>query len=255
VHSPEFSFEHDVDNVRAALSARSIRYPVALDNHFLVWRSFHNHFWPAVYVADAEGRIRHHSFGEGGYEETERALRALLARAGADDPGPLTASVEAVGVEAAADWDTLRSPETYLGYDRMTGFASPGGVVPDQPSRYGVPSHLRPGHWALSGRWAVGREHAAARETDGRLLCRFQARDLHLIAAPSATASAVRFRLLLDGRPPGADHGLDVDAEGSGTITEPRLHQLLRRQKSGTVGTAEIEFLDPGAEVYALTFG
>ena len=255
VHSPEFSFEHDLTNVRRAARDRSIGYPIAVDEQFAVWRSFRNHFWPALYLVDAGGRLRHHRFGEGGYEETAGVLRELLTEAGAADLGPEPATVDARGIEAPADWATLRSAETYLGYDRMSGLASPGGVVPDRPSLYGAPSHLRLGHWALSGRWAVGRESAAAQETGGRLTCRFHARDLHLVAAPPATASAVRFRLLLDGRPPGPDHGIDVDAEGRGTITEPRLHQLLRRQQPGTDGTAEIEFLDPGAEVHAFTFG
>jgi thiol-disulfide isomerase/thioredoxin len=255
VHSPEFSFEQDVDAVRRAAQDRSIGYPIAIDNHFAVWRSFHNHYWPAVYLVDARGRLSHHSFGEGGYEETEMVLRQLLADAGAGDLGPDLMTVDAHGVEAAADWDTLRSPETYLGHARTSGFASPGGVVPDRPHAYSSPSRLRLGHWAVSGRWTIGSESTASNEPGGHLACRFHARDLHLVMAPVARGSAVRFRVLLDGREPGADHGIDVDPEGRGTLTEPRLHQLLRRRSPVTAGTVKIEFLDPGVEVYALTFG
>ncbi len=254
VHSPEFSFEHGAEAVRRAVESRSIGYPVAVDDTFGVWRSFHNHFWPALYLVDATGRLRHHVFGEGSYEETETVLRQLLTEAGAGDLGPFPAPVEARGVEAPADWDSLRSAETYLGYDRTTGFASPGGVVADRPRAYAAPDRLRLGHWALAGAWTVGREAAVAQEPGGRLTLRFSARDLHLVAAPPAGAT-VRYRVLLDGRPPGADAGLDVASDGSGTIAEPRLHQLVRRPGAVDAATAEIEFLDRGAEVYAVTFG
>jgi hypothetical protein len=255
VHAPEFTFEHDVDNVRSAVHARSITHPVALDNHFAVWRSFNNHFWPARYVADARGRIRHHSFGEGGYEETESVLRRLLAEPGAADLGPDPAPVDARGIEAAADWANLRSAETYLGYDRTVGFASAGGVEPDEPHDYSAPGHVRLGHWALSGRWTVGSESSTLHASGGHLASRFHARDVHLVAAPTAPGSTVRFRVLLDGRPPGPDHGLDVDGDGHGGITEPRLHQVLRRHGPVAGSTVEVEFLDPGVEVYAVTFG
>ncbi len=255
VHSPEFSFEHGVEGVRRAVESRSIGYPVAVDDSFGVWRSFHNHFWPALYLVDATGRLRHHVFGEGGYEETETVLRQLLTEAGAGDLGPFPAPVEARGVEAPADWDSLRSAETYLGYDRTTGFASPGGVVADRPRAYTAPDRLRPGHWALAGAWTVAREAAVSHEPGGRLTCRFSARDLHLVVTPGQQATPVRFRLLLDGRRPGADAGLDVDPDGSGTVTEGRLHQLVRHSGAVDAATAEIEFLDPGAEVYAFTFG
>ncbi len=253
VHSPEFSFEHDVEQVRRAVAARSIRHPVALDDHFRVWRSFHNHFWPALYLVDAGGRLRHHAFGEGGYEETETVLRQLLTEAGAGDLGPYPVPVDARGVEAPADWDTLRSAETYLGYDRTTGFAS-GRLVADRAHDYPAPGRLRTGSWALTGRWTVGRESTVSQEAGGRLTCRFSARDLHLVVAPPAGA-AVPFRLRLDGRPPGADAGVDVDAGGSGSVTEPRLYQLVRQHGAVGAATAEIEFLAPGAAVFALTFG
>ncbi len=255
VHSPEFSFEHGVDDVRGAVQARSIGYPVAVDNDFAVWRSFRNHYWPAIYLVDAQGRLRHHSFGEGGYEETEAVIRELLTEAGAGDLGPGPVPVDARGIEAPADWDTLRSAETYLGYDRMSGFASSPHVVADRPYRYSVPEKLRVGHWAVSGTWTVGRESTASEEPGASLACRFHARDLHLVMAPAAAGSAVRFRVSRDGRQPGADHGADIDPEGRGTVTGPRLYQLLRRRGRVTDSTCEIEFLDPGVEVYAFTFG
>ena len=233
VHSPEFSFEHEVDNVRRAADQRSIRYPVAIDNHFAVWRSFHNHYWPALYLVDASGRLRHHSFGEGGYEETEGMIRRLLAESGAQDLGPEQFPVQGEGVEAAAQWDSLRSAETYLGFDRTFGFASSPGVQPDRPVSYGTPARLRLGHWALSGSWTVGAESSALCEAGGRLACRYEARDLHLVMAPP-TGEAVRFRVLLDGREPGADHGIDVDSLGQGTLSEPRMHQLVRRRGRST---------------------
>jgi thiol-disulfide isomerase/thioredoxin len=255
VHAPEFSFEHDVDNVRRAMRDRSVGHPVAIDGHFAVWRSFHNHFWPARDLADAGGRLRHHSFGEGGYEEDETVLRQLLVEAGAGDLGPEPAPVDARGIEAPADWGTLRSAETYLGYDRTSGFASSPEVVPDRPHAYTAAERLRLGHWSLAGSWTVGSESSSSIEPGGRLTCRFHARDLHLVVAPPAPGATVRFRVQLDGRPPGTDHGLDVDSSGQGTVTEPRLYQLLRRRGRVTGGTFEVEFLDPGVAVYALTFG
>ncbi|WP_216870308.1 redoxin domain-containing protein [Modestobacter excelsi] len=254
VHSPEFAFERDIDNVRRAIQDRCIGYPVAIDDDFAVWRSFHNHFWPALYLVDARGRFRHHTVGEGGYEETETILRELLMEAGAGDLGPEPVPVEARGVEAPADWNSLRSAETYLGYDRTAGFASPGHVAPDQPREYTMPAHLRTGHWALSGTWRIGREASVAEAPGGRLTCRFHARDLHLVVAPPA-GKVVRFRLLVDGRPPGADAGIDVACSGDGEIRDPRLHQLVRQHGSVDTRTVDIEFTGPGVGVYAFTFG
>lgn len=255
VHSPEFGFEQDVESVRRATVARSITFPVAVDNGFTVWRSFHNRYWPAIYLIDPAGRLRHHSFGEGAYAETEAVIRQLLTEAGADDLGPEQVAVESHGIEAPADWTTLRSAETYLGFDRTAGFASSPGLAPEGPQAYAVPTRLRTGHWALSGTWTVHREFATSRDTGGRLTCRFHARDLHLVATPGEPGSPVRVRVTLDGQPPGADHGLDVDARGAGLVSEPRLHQLIRQR--GHVGTraVDITFLDPGVEVYAITFG
>ncbi|MFW3170971.1 thioredoxin [Geodermatophilus sp. CPCC 206100] len=254
VHSPEFTFEHDVDDVRDAVRARGIGHPVALDNHVTVWRSFANHFWPATYLVDADGRLRHHSFGEGGYEETESVLRRLLTEAGAADLPPEPVPVEARGVEVAADWDTLRSGETHLGYDRTAGFASSPAVVPGRPYDYTAPARLRLGHWALSGTWTIGSEVAASHGAGGRLVCHSWSRDVHLVVAPEGPGG-VRFRVLLDGRPAGSDAGVDVDEDGHGTVLEPRTYNLIRRHGPGTGGTVEVEFLDPGARVHVLTFG
>jgi thiol-disulfide isomerase/thioredoxin len=255
VHSPEFSFEHDVEGVRRAARDRSIGYPIAIDNDFAVWRSFHNHYWPASYLVDAGGRLRHHTFGEGGYEETDEVIRRLLVEAGAGDLPP-SPEPEARGVEVAADWDTLRSPETYLGYDRTSGFAGSGGlVVTGRPHVWSPPDRMRVGHWALSGSWTVAREASVAQEAGVRVVCRFEARDVHLVMAPPPGGAAGRFRVLLDGRAPGPDHGGDVDADGRGTLTEPRLHHLVRRTGTVVPSTVEVEFLDPGAGVYAFTFG
>jgi thiol-disulfide isomerase/thioredoxin len=254
VHSPEFPFERDVAEVRRAAQARSMHFPIAVDDDFAVWRSFANSFWPALYLLDASGRLRHHSVGEGGYEETEAVIRQLLTEAGAGELGPAPV-VDARGVEAAADWATLRSAETHLGLDRMSGFASSPRVVPDRPHVYSAPEVLPFGHWAVAGDWTVGPESSVADEPGGRLRCRFHARDLHLVMAPAVRGSSVRFRVLLDGAPPGADHGLDVDPSGNGTLVEPRLHQLVRRRGTVTESTLEIEFLDAGASVFAFTFG
>jgi thiol-disulfide isomerase/thioredoxin len=255
VHSPEFSFEHDLANVRREIGTRGIGYPVAVDNRFAVWRSFHNHFWPALYLVGADGRLRHHAFGEGGYEETDHVLRELLTEAGAGNLPVPQVRVDPGSVEAPADWDTLRSPETYLGYDRTSGFASPGGMVVERAREYSAPAHLRLGHWSLSGAWSAGRESAASLEAGARLAYRFESRDVHLVMAPAEPGSAVPFRVVLDGGRPGADRGSDVDADGAGTLTEPRLHQLVRRRGAVVESTVEIEFLDAGAAVYAFTFG
>lgn len=254
VHSPEFSFEHDVDNVRRAARDRSMPYPMAIDNRVGVWRSFRNSFWPAWYVIDAQGRLRHHTFGEGGYEETETALRQLLTGAGVGSVSQVK-HVDTHGIEAPADWVTLRSVEIYLGHGRTFGFASPEGLVGDQPHTYSAPTRLDLGHWAVMGTWTVGRESAALDEAGGRLSCRFHARDVHLVVAPPDQGSTVRIRVLLDGQHPGADHGIDVDSAGHGTIREPRLYQLLRRGGAVTDSTVDSEFLDRGAQVYAFTFG
>jgi thiol-disulfide isomerase/thioredoxin len=259
VHSPEFSFERDVENVRRAAHEDGITYPVAIDNDFAVWRSFDNHYWPALYFVDAHGRIRHQQFGEGAYEQSETVVRQLLREAGnaSIDQGAVAvdAPVDAHGVEAAADWDSLRSPENYVGYARTENFASPGGVAVDEPRAYTLPTRLRLDHWALSGAWTMGGEAASADEADGRIAYRFQARDLHLVMGPAVRGVPVRFRVLIDGQPPGADHGLDVDDDGHGAVVEQRLHQLVRQRRPVAERTFEITFLDPGVQAYAFTFG
>ncbi len=247
VHTPEFSFEHDVDNVRRAVEDRRIGYPVALDNEYAIWRAFGNHYWPALYFADREGRIRHHTFGEGEYEQSEKTLRQLLGLGTGDLVAP-----DAPGLEAAADWKRLRTPENYTGYGRTEDFASPGDLIPDRAHEYGAPERLRLNHWALSGQWTVGEEASTLDGAGGRLVYRFQARDVHAVLGSS---TPVRFQVRLDGQPPGDAHGLDVDAGGLGTVTERRLHQLIRQPGPVEECTVEITFLDAGIEVYAFTFG
>jgi thiol-disulfide isomerase/thioredoxin len=253
VHSPEFSFERDLANVRREVLNRAITYPVALDNDFAVWDGFANHFWPALYLVDAGGSIRLHHFGESDYDDAERVLRDLLVDAGTGSLPEAPLPVPGSGVEIAADWDSLRSPETYLGYARTGRFASPGGPRPGLQHRYTVPPRMRLGEWALSGEWTMQPEAAVGSAENGRISCAFQARDVHIVMGPGA--GPVRFRVLIDGRPPGRDHGEDVDATGAGTASEPRLHNLLRQAGSVDESTIEVEFLDPGIHLYSLTFG
>ena len=254
VHTPEFGFEHDADNVRRAVKDRGIDYPVATDDDYAVWSAFANHFWPALYVADGQGRIRHHHFGEGEYRQTEMVLQQLLAEAGAD-PGRAPVAPEATGLEAQADWASLRTAETYTGYGRTMAFASPGGQRPYRPHVYGVPDRLGLNEWALSGRWTVQDEFCTADDAGCGVAYRFQARDVHLVMAPAVPGTSTGHRVLLDGRPPGAAHGGDVDAAGRGEVTEPRLHQLVRQPGRVAARTFGITFDDPGVQVYAFTFG
>lgn len=242
VHSPEFGFEKQLDNVRRAANEIGIPYPVAIDNDYEVWRAFANHYWPALYFADAQGRIRHHRFGEGDYERSEMVIRQLLAAAGRDALPQGLVDVGAIGPEAAADWVDLRSPENYLGSDRTSNF--------DQ-----TPTPSRLNHWALSGDWTVAPDLIHLNEPSGRISYRFHARDLHLVMGPAGRGNAVRFRVLIDGLPPGAAHGVDVDSEGRGTVTDQRMYQLIRQTKPIADRTFEIEFLDAGAEAFAFTFG
>ena len=255
VHTPEFAFEKNVDNVRRAVKDLRVDYPVAIDSDYAVWRAFNNHYWPALYFVDAQGHIRHHHFGEGGYERSEMILQQLLAEAGMGDTGQELVSVDARGIEAAADWSSLRSPETYVGYERTENFASPGGVVLDEPHVYAAPARLRLNHWSLSGDWTVGRQATVLNQANGRIAYRFHARDLHLVMGPAARGTSVRFRVLIDGQPPEAAHGIDVDEQGDGTATEQRLYQLIRQPKPIVDRQFEIGFLDPGVEAFAFTFG
>ncbi|WP_105133574.1 cytochrome c biogenesis protein DipZ [Burkholderia sp. BE12] len=258
VHAPEFAFERDIGNVKKAVHDLGIDYPVAIDNGYSIWRAFNNEYWPAHYFIDAQGRIRHHHFGEGEYAQSERAIQSLLAEAGHPDAlnVPLgLAGAPAKGALAAADSADVRSPETYVGYARAESFASPGGVVRDAAHRYDVPAQPDLNGWGLAGTWNVGAERASLAAPDGRIVYRFHARDLHLVLGPGTNGGPVRFRVTLDGAAPGAAHGADVDAQGYGTVTGQRLYQLVRQPGAIADRTFAIEFLDPGVDAYAFTFG
>jgi thiol-disulfide isomerase/thioredoxin len=254
VHTPEFPFERDVDNVRDAAKDMAVEYPVALDSDYAIWRAFSNRYWPAVYIADAQGQIRHHHFGEGGYEECERIVQRLLGEAGGGPVGDDLVSVAGEGFEAQADWANLESPETYLGYEQAQNFASPGGAALDEPRSYVLPDPLKLNQWALSGDWTIERGASVLNRADGRIAFRFHARDVHLVMGPRSRGTSVPFRVLVDGEPPGAAHGLDVDEQGRGTLVQKRLYQLIREPRSITDRTLEITFLAP-CEAYAFTFG
>jgi thiol-disulfide isomerase/thioredoxin len=255
VHTPEFSFEHDPVAVARQVAALGIEYPVALDSRYAVWETFANHYWPALHFVDADGRIRGHRFGEGDEEGSEMLVRRLLAETGAVLPDRPLVTVTATGAELPADWDALVSGETYLGADRTSGFASPGGLLAGARRDHALPPHLPLNRWALAGCWTVGDEAAVLEEAGGSLAHRFRARDLHLVAGPSPGGDPVRFRVHLDGRPPGPDAGVDIGGDGAGTMTEPRMHQLVRQHGPVAERTFEITFLDPGARAYVLTFG
>ena len=255
VHTPEFPFEKDSDNVREAAQDMNVEYPIALDPDYAVWDAFANRYWPAAYFVDAEGRIRHHQFGEGGYDECERVIQQLLREAGRDDFSEDLVTVPGDGLEAQADWTNLESPETYLGYQQGHNFAFPGRVAVDEPRSYSVPEVLRPNSWGLSGEWAVEGRASVLHRAGGRIAFRFHARDVHLVLRSRARATSVPFRVLLDGAPPGAAHGLDVDDQGHGTLVQPRLYQLVRQSGLIRDRTFEITFLASGVEAYVFTFG
>src|SRR5882672_2747522 len=255
VHAPEFSFEKDLTNVRRAVTDLRVDYPVAVDNDHAIWRAFRNQYWPALYFLDAQGRVRHHHFGEGGYEQSEMIIQQLLAEAGHGGIDREPMSVNGQGFEAAADWRGLKSGENYVGYARTQNFASPGGAFVDKPRMYEVPARLRLNEWALSGDWTVKNDAVVLNKPNGRIAYRFHARDLHLVMGPATLATSVRFRVLIDGKPPGAAHGIDVDEQGNGTATEQRLYQLIRQPKPIGDRQFEIEFLDPGVQAFAFTFG
>ena len=255
VHAPEFAFEKNISNVRWAVKEMRIDYAVAVDNEHLIWRAFKNRYWPALYFIDSQGRVRHHHFGEGSYEQSEMIIQELLAEAGTAGIDREPVSVDARGLEAAADWRSLRSAENYVGYERTQNFASPGGAVLDKPRTYQLPAMLRLNEWALSGDWTVKTEAAVLNKPSGGIAYRFHARDLHLVMGPAAPGTSVRFRVRIDGQPPGAAHGIDVDEQGDGTVTEQRLYQLIRQPKPIVDRQFEIEFLGSGVEAFAFTFG
>jgi thiol-disulfide isomerase/thioredoxin len=255
VHTPEFDFEHDRDNVRRAVKDLRVDYQVAIDSDYAIWNAFNNHYWPAFYFVDAQGQIRHHRFGEGEYEMSEMILQQLLTEAGSRGIGQDLVAVDARGVEAAADWASLRSPENYLGAERTQNFALFPGPVLGTRRGYAAPPRLALNHWALTGAWTVQAQDTVLHQAGGRILYRFHARDLHLVMAPAAPETPVRFQVRIDGQPPGAAHGTDVDDQGNGTLTQPRLYQLVRQPGPVTERTFEITFLDPGVHAYAFTFG
>jgi thiol-disulfide isomerase/thioredoxin len=248
VHTPEFSFEHEVDRVRQATTEREIDYPVAIDNEYAIWTAFDNRYWPALYFVDREGVIRDQHFGEGRYEQSERVIQQLLGVEREFAP------VDGLGVEAEADWDHLTTPETYLGYDRSEHFASPGGAALDERHAYELPDRLRPNHWALAGEWTIGDESVVPDQAGASMAYRFDARDAHLVLSRGAH-DPIPYRVLLDGEAPGPSHGVDVDEEGRGLLEEGRLYQLVRQDGAVRERTLDIKFLEPGAEAYVFTFG
>ena len=255
VHTPEFPFEGSLANVRRAAEDLKVDYPIAVDSDYAIWRGFSNQYWPALYLFDARGQVRHRQFGEGGYVESERTIQALLQEAGAEGTDREIVEVNGAGIEAAADWADLRSPENYVGYGRGEGFASPGGAVPGRPRAYSLPQQLRLNHWGLEGHWTIQQGSIALNQPHGRLGYCFHGRDLHLVMGPPMGNSAVRFRVRLDGGPPKAAHGADVDEDGNGVAAVQRLYQLIRQPRPIVDRVLEIEFLDPGVEAFAFTFG
>jgi hypothetical protein len=255
VHTPEFPFEGDVDNVRRELRRLMVDFPIAIDNSHTVWNGFDNNYWPALYLIDARGHVRHHQFGEGGYDESERAIQRLLAEADAPGAGAGAVPLGGTAVEAPADWDNLRSPENYVGYARTEGFASRSFGNWDRRHVYSVPARLGLNQWALDGEWTVAKHATVLSSAVGRIVYRFHARDLHLVMGAGRAGRALRFRVSLDGQPPGPAHGLDVDASGNGAVGAPRLYQLIRQPGPIVDRRFEIEFLDPGVETFSFTFG
>jgi hypothetical protein len=248
VHTPEFSFEHELDRVRTATKDRDIDYPVAQDNDYAVWGAFANHYWPALYFVDVDGVIRDQHFGEGRYEQSERVIQELLG------VKRNLISVEGRGVEADADWDNLETPETYLGYARSERFASPKDAAFDERGAYALPDAVRCNHWALAGEWTIGRESLVLEQAGGTIVFRFHARDAHLVLSRGA-GDPIPFRVLLDGEAPGQSHGEDTDEDGNALLREGRLYQLVREHDAVRERTLEITFLEPAAEAYAFTFG
>jgi thiol-disulfide isomerase/thioredoxin len=255
VHTPEFGFERNVDNIVAHSRTFGVDYPIAVDSDYGVWRAFDNHFWPAVYLADGEGRIRHHHFGEGEYAQTEMVIQQLLLDAGAQDIDQELVMVEPRGLEVAADWRTLQSPETYAGYGQSSGFASEDSGAFDKPHDYAARARLPLNSWDLSGTWTVARHAAIMNEPGGRIAFQFQARDLNLVMGPTSRGSSIRFRIFLDGQIAESALGSDVEPDGSGVVRDQRTYQLIRQTGRIDDRRFEIEFLDAGLEAYCFTFG
>ncbi|WP_186159823.1 cytochrome c biogenesis protein DipZ [Burkholderia gladioli] len=258
VHAPEFAFERDIGNVKKATHDLGVTYPVAIDNGYSIWRAFNNEYWPAHYFIDAQGRVRYHHFGEGDYVQSERAIQQLLVEAGHPDAAQVPLGIDgpaASGVQAAADNADMRSPETYVGYARAENFSSPGGQLHDREHDYAAPAQPGLDDWGLAGAWSVAEQQATLAKPGGRIVYRFHARDLHLVLGPGKNGAPVRFRVTIDGTAPGASHGADVNADGVGTVTGQRLYQLIRQSGPIVDHTFSIEFLDPGVQAFAFTFG
>jgi thiol-disulfide isomerase/thioredoxin len=255
VHTPEFGFEQKLPNVQQAVQRFGVTFPVALDSKYSIWNAFHNQAWPADYFIDTKGKVRYQHFGEGGYDESERWIQELLNETNAK-PMPATAvSVQAQGVQAAADMDDVRSPETYIGYARAQHFASPGGIKRDVEQLYSEPANPQLNEWGLAGKWVDHEQFAVLKSAAGKIIFHFQARDLHLVLGPTDSGKPVRFRVTIDGRAPGDNHGVDTDAEGNGVVTTYRLYQLVRQRGAVTQHIFTIEFLDPGVQAFSFTFG
>jgi thiol-disulfide isomerase/thioredoxin len=255
VHTPEFAFEKNVDNVRRAVRDLAITYPVAVDNAYAIWSAFLNNYWPADYFIDAEGHVRGHAFGEGDYDQSERRIQSLLRAAGYSHVPTDLVTASGSGVEAAPDADQVRSPETYIGYDRAQSVVSTPSPVHDTAQDYSTPKSLDLNQWGLEGAWTVQGEKALLDHASGRIVFRFHARDLHIVLGPGADGKPVRFRVLLDGAPPANSHGVDADAAGRGVVHEQRLYQLIRQKEAVTDRTFAIEFEDPGVQAFSFTFG
>lgn len=255
IHTPEFEFEKDIENVRREAKAQGVEYPIVLDSNYAIWRAFDNHYWPALYFIDAQGVIRFHHFGESDYDQSEMMLQQLLMRAGVSGIGDGLAPVEPTGAEVAADWGSVRSPESYVGYAQGENLASPEQVRTDHAQDYTAPARVNLNEWALVGNWTVGRQATALNKPNGRIVFRFHARDVNLVMGPPKQGAVVRFRVLLDGQAPGAAHGVDIDAQGNGTADAQRMYQLIRQPKPIADRTFEIEFLDAGVETFVFTFG
>ena len=254
-HTPEFAFEHDIDNVRRMVRQLDVSYPVAIDSDYGIWNGFDNHYWPALYLLDGKGHLQYHHFGEGAYDESERRIQQLLANGGAQIVSQRVTPIEGRGIEAAADWSDLMTPETYVGYGQAENFASASDGSFDRPAVYSVPRELQLNQWAIGGDWTVQKDRIVLNRPSGHIAFRFHARDVHLVMGPRTGAAPTRYQVSLDGQPAASAHGVDVDAQGSGVANEQRLYQLIRQPKPIVDRTLQIEFLDSGVESFVFTFG
>lgn len=255
IHSPEFAFEHDIENIKQGLSGMGVSYPVAVDNDYAIWNALDNRFWPALYLGDARGRIRYHKFGEGDYEHSETVLRQLLEDAGVHKLGAGLTRVVPAGPEVAADWANLRSEENYLGYERTQNFTSAAGIGANKLRVYGASKELKINHWTLTGGWVAEKDAVRLNAAAGSITYRFHARDLHLVMGPELRGTPIRFRIQIDGQAPGPAHGSDVDERGEGVVDSPRMYHLIRQSGTITDRTFQVEFLSPGLKAYSFTFG